>query len=87
MGKYDRLKIYLKRRPMKQLEMSFLEIERVIGDALPNSANLPEWWADENSPLRSHVQLRAWREAGFEAQLVSGKERVIFKRGEADDPV
>ncbi|MBV9512254.1 MAG: hypothetical protein JO303_18445 [Caulobacteraceae bacterium] len=79
-GKYERLKRYLMRRPAERLEMTFRDIERVIGDLLPNSANLPEWWTDEASAVRSHVQLDAWRDAGFEARLITGKDRVVFHR-------
>jgi hypothetical protein len=64
---------------METLEMSFREIERVIGAMLPNSAQRPQWWANERRET-THVQCRAWLDEGYEAFPVSGADRVRFKR-------
>jgi hypothetical protein len=46
---------------------------------LPNSASLAQWWENETAE-RGHVQCRAWLEAGYDAFLLKGKDRVIFRR-------
>lgn len=80
MGKYDPLRDYLKRQKADAFELTFAEIERRLGALLPNSAALPQWWANEAAPLSTHVQCCAWRDAGFEAFLVKGADRVRFRR-------
>lgn len=80
MAKYDPLGRYLSRRGGTQLDMSFADIERVIGGMLPNSAARPQWWANEVDPESRHVQSRAWRNAGYDAFLIPGAERVRFRR-------
>jgi hypothetical protein len=78
-GKYDPLEKYLKRRGGAEHELSFAEIERIIGGMLPNSASRPQWWANETDSASSHVQCRAWRVAGYDAFLLP-RERVLFTR-------
>ena len=80
MAKYDPLRHHLRRQKTAQYEMSFREIERVLGALLPKSAQRPEWWANESDADTRHVQCRAWLEAGYNALLVKGAERVRFKR-------
>ena len=78
-AKYDPLETYLKRRAGAELELSFADIERIVGAMLPNSASRPQWWANETDPASSHVQCRAWRDAGYNAFLLP-RERVLFTR-------
>ena len=80
MGKYDPLHIYLRRKSAPEIEMSFAEIERVLGAMLPNSAALPQWWANGADATSMPIQRRAWHDAGYDAFLVAGAERVRFKR-------
>lgn len=80
MGKYDPLESWLRRKAGTEVELSFADIERIIGAMLPNSAVRPQWWANEASPDSRHVQSRAWRNAGYEAFLIPDAERVRFKR-------
>ena len=80
MAKYDPLRDHLRRERSAEFEMGFAEIERVIGAMLPDSANRPQWWANVTDPETTHVQRRAWGDAGFEAFLIAGKDRVRFKR-------
>jgi hypothetical protein len=47
---------------------------------LPKSAARPQWWANTIGPDTSHVQCKAWREAGYDALLLVGKDRVRFRR-------
>lgn len=78
MAKYDPLKRYLSRQKISRVEMSFAEIERVIGAFLPKRAQSPDWWVSAEAPAT--VQAAAWRSAGFRARL-TGSERVLFERG------
>lgn len=80
MGKYDPLGGHLKRAGLLEIEMTFREIERVIGAMLPKSAQLPQWWENPRSPTDSHVQAKAWMENGYHAFLIRGADRVKFKR-------
>ena len=80
MGKYDPLEGYLRRQTLAEFQMSITEIERLIGAMLPASAARPQWWANEQGPRRTHVQCEAWLNAGFNAFLMNGKERVRFVR-------
>jgi hypothetical protein len=79
MAKYDPLQSYLRRRGGAELELSFADVERIIGGMLPASASRPEWWANETDPDGRHVQRRAWGDAGYDAFLLP-KERVRFTR-------
>lgn len=63
--------------------MTFRDIERVIGALLPNSAQRPQWWANERSADSRHVQCAAWLNAGFNAVLLKAEERVRFERPRA----
>lgn len=80
MGKYDPLRDYLKRQRTDEFELTFIEIERCLGAMLPKSANLPQWWANVADPRTTHVQRAAWRAAGFNAFLITGADRVRFRR-------
>jgi len=83
MGKYDPLRDYLRKKKTDELELSFVEIERKLGYMLPNSASLPQWWANTTEHNSRHVQCKAWGDAGYDAFLIAGAERVRFKRAAA----
>jgi hypothetical protein len=78
MGKYDPLFDYLCRASDGRLEMTFSEIEQLVGP-LPASASVyPMWWANEADGGR-HVQARAWLNAGREVESVDrATQRVVF---------
>lgn len=82
MGKYEPLGIFLRRwkskHDMDVVELSFAEIERIIRALLPNSARTREWWRNKPGNERGFIQCRSWLEAGFEAHLLEGRERVRF---------
>jgi hypothetical protein len=78
MAKYDPLEIYLSRRGSDEIELGFADVERIIGEMLPESASRPQWWANESNPS-GHVQCRAWRNAGYDAFLLSNR-KVLFRR-------
>ncbi|WP_419198238.1 DUF7662 domain-containing protein [Novosphingobium resinovorum] len=84
MGKYAPLGTFLRRwknkHDLDQLELTFADIERIIGALLPNSASKHDWWRNEASLERGHKQSRSWLEAGFEAHPLKGTERVRFRR-------
>ena len=80
MAKYDPLNTYLKRQRAAHLELTFREIENLIGCLLPKSAAKPAWWTGESAEPARAVQLRAWRDAGYEASLMIGSDKVKFSR-------
>lgn len=80
MSKYAPLYNYLRRKPGTELRLSFVDIERIIGQLLPKSAFRQQWWANERSPQNRHVQSAAWLDAGYEAFPQPGQELVTFRR-------
>ncbi|MGD2134065.1 MAG: hypothetical protein PVI23_14820, partial [Maricaulaceae bacterium] len=65
-GKYGPLYEFLKSKDVEELGMTFRRVEDILGAELPKSAHEHSaWWANETSKFTSHVQCRAWREAGF----------------------
>jgi hypothetical protein len=80
MAKYDPITRFLRRNSRPEVEMSFADIERIIGGMLPKSAERPQWWANEADPSSPHIQISAWRTAGYDAFLIAGTEKVIFRR-------
>ncbi len=80
-GKYAPLQMHLNGlpRPEGHAQLSFAEIERIIGDKLPPSARVHrEWWSNHTG---SHVQARAWLEAGWEVDSVDREaQTVCFQR-------
>ena len=79
MAKYDPLQRYLSKRKTARVDLTFVEIERIIGAMLPKSAQRSQWWGNETSATSTQVQVAAWREAGFEAFLAPG-EWVRFEK-------
>lgn len=82
MGKYDPLEGHLRRQKAATYDMSFRDIERVLGELLPKSAQRPEWWSNEQNPAIRHVQCKAWLRAGYRAVPYANGERVRFERCE-----
>ena len=80
MSKYDPLSGHLRRQREDELELTFAEIERILGAMLPKGAARQQWWANTTDPHTSHVQRKAWGDAGYDAFLIAGKDRVRFKR-------
>ena len=79
MAKYDPLGEHLSRLTMDATTMTFEEISRLVG-LLPKSAyDHREWWGNEAHG--SHVQARAWMNAGFRVDSVhQQRETVTFRR-------
>lgn len=80
MGVYDPLRDYLQGQRLSELELTFAEIEGLLGRSLPASAVRPQWWANQIDGARP--QRDAWRSAGYDAFLIKGQDRVRFVRPE-----
>ena len=79
MSKYFALGEYLKNKPQSHLQMTFAEIEKVIGAPLPPSAfkHRPFW---SNNPGNS-VMTRVWLDAGWISSEVDMEGRkLVFRR-------
>lgn len=77
--KYIRLAAYLAAQPAEvdRVEMSFPEIERVVGESLPPNARFPSWWRNDDRRMHS----RAWLTAGWRVgELRSSDGAVVFVR-------
>jgi DNA-binding XRE family transcriptional regulator len=76
-SKYYPLFEYLQQQPdTVPLELSFAEIEQVIGQALPATALATRaWWANSRA-----AQARAWQEAGWLVDDVDFKEQIVTFR-------
>lgn len=76
MAKYDPLFEYLCGVGDEPVEMTFDEIEGLVG-ALPVSASAhAAWWANESAGSR-HVQARSWLDAGREVESVDRDARRV----------
>jgi len=68
-SKYDPLYDHLTNSPETVIALSFSEIERILGFALPASARRYQaWWANEREGTHSHA--RSWLDASYESQAV-----------------
>jgi hypothetical protein len=78
MGKYEPLQHYLEALDDERVTLSFDSLAEIVGDSLPASAHeYASWWA--NDP--SHVEAKAWLDAGFESACISFvAETVTFIR-------
>lgn len=80
MGKYDPLEGHLRRQKAASYDMTFRDIERVLGGLLPKRAHRPDWWANPEDPATHSVQSKAWLRSGYRAALVGDDEQVRFTR-------
>jgi hypothetical protein len=78
MGRYDKLKHFLKNAKGANVDMTFAQIEGVLGRALPPSASKHRaWWS--NNP-DNNVMTKAWLEAGYQTIDVDmGARTVTFE--------
>src|SRR5437762_2471901 len=79
MSKYEPLSQFLRTQSADEIRMTFAQIERVIGEKLPPSAqHHRSWWS--NNPNNS-VMTKAWLEAGFRSEQVDMEGRkLVFRR-------
>jgi YD repeat-containing protein len=85
MSIYDPLKDHLAQQRTDEVPMTFDDIERVIGAALPKSAGkFRAWWS--NNPT-NNVMTQAWIGAGFRTERVDMPGRkLVFRRARAETP-
>lgn len=76
MGKYDPLYNYLYYHNESKIILSYDEIEKIITTKLPNSAYKYKQWWDNNS----HVQSKAWRNAGYKVSDIVLGDKAIFEK-------
>lgn len=76
MGKYDPLFKYLQDQNKNQVILNYEEIEKIICQKLPYSAYTYKVWWDNNS----HVQSKAWRDAGYKVKDIKLGQMVAFTK-------
>ena len=81
MSKYTPLGNYLRRQGATEVPLSFSDIERIVGSALPPKAKGHRaWWS--NNPT-NNVMTKIWLDAGFQTERVDmAMERLVFRRAE-----
>jgi len=79
MPKYAPLAAFLRRQKRAEVNLTFRDIERIIGGILPKAAGVDGWWrADASGSMTP--QHSAWTDAGFVAQPAIKSETVRFVR-------
>lgn len=79
MGRYDPLRDFLAGQPadLRELTVSFKDIENLVGRLPRPARSRPAWWASSDA----HDVGQAWRDAGWQvASADEGGERVVFAR-------
>lgn len=74
MGKYEPLTAFLRKQGRDLVECDFDQIESKMGSILPKAAQAKEWWRLDAA------QTRAWRAAGYDAELLGDDQVVRFTR-------
>lgn len=78
MAKYEKLGLFLNSQELSEIPMTFMEVERVIGQPLPRSARYPAWWSNNPS---NNVMTKIWLAAGFKTEQVDVVGRkLVFRR-------
>jgi hypothetical protein len=79
MNRYDPLQGFLARQSASEIILTFDEIGRLIGQALPQSAKVHEaFWANEAAADTRHYHCRAWRSAGYKVTTDRTAEIALF---------
>ncbi len=83
MSKYAHLADYLRNQTSNEVRLSFADIERVLGSALPPCARKhPAWWANSRTN-DTHTHAHLWLKAGWEKDQINLDENwVVFRRFE-----
>lgn len=77
--KYIRLAAHLagQSASVRRLRMTLDEIEKVVGEPLPDGARLPSWWRNDSKRMHS----RAWLTAGWSVERMEvDRGAVLFIR-------
>lgn len=78
MTKYAALGAYLSRQQAGRVQLSFADIERIVGGKLPASQRYPAWWS--NNPM-NNTMTRVWLDAGFQTEQVDiAARKLVFRR-------
>lgn len=80
MNKYDPLRDFLQKQTKPEFEMTFAEIEEVIGFPLSRSSQRARWWEKERNPQDAMPQRNAIRDGGYEATRLAEGKGVRFRR-------
>jgi hypothetical protein len=74
-GKYEPLKRYLESSGNDFIDLSFSEIERILGFRLPDSAcRYRAWWSNEGG---THAHSLSWLEAGYKTIKINMLSKTI----------
>jgi hypothetical protein len=79
MSKYDALGAFLRSQGRHEIEMSFTDIEGIVGTKLPAKSQANRaWWS--NNP-NNNVMTKVWLAAGYRSERVDLKRRrLVFRR-------
>ena len=80
MGKYDPLRDYLRKQTVDECTLSLAEMEAIIVAQLPPSTSRSQWWSNVGNLNTTHIQRRAWADAGFDAHFSKDSRLVTFRR-------
>ena len=77
-SKYKALSEFLYESWEKKIELSYEQLEDILGFSLPASAhNLPQsYWAN----TEYHTYAKSWLKLGYKAKVDAGNKKVIFER-------
>lgn len=79
-SKYRPLQDYLRRHNRPRFELTFVEIEPIIGNELPPSAYNPRWWTTAKASRHHALWQNAWCDIGYVVMLLPGTDRVEFRK-------
>jgi len=69
------LKSYLQSSSQDFIALTFSELERILGFALPDSAHFyAAWWANNG---HTHTHAQAWLDAGYRVGLAARKWQTV----------
>src|ERR1700693_3663209 len=84
MGKYEPLARFLRKQRASEVQLTFGEIERIVGAKLPPSARKQRaWWS--NNPDNS-VMTKVWPRGRFRSEQVDMVARKLVFRRAPDHP-
>ena len=79
MSKYSALRRQLENAAGPSVEMTFGEVDDIVGGLPASARRHSAWWSNEREG--SHVQAHAWMDAGWRAESVNlTAERVRFTK-------
>lgn len=78
MGRYEPLRNFLDDMIGDHAEVTFAQLEAVLGVSLPASKRYPAWWSNNPS---NNPMTKVWLAAGFQTEQVDvNGERLVFRR-------